>query len=344
MTTSAKNNIFLNTVDLSIGYPGRQKHVLPGILNISVKSGDLVALVGRNGIGKSTLLRTLSNLQEPISGTVFLENKQLKDFSGKELAIRLGFVSTEQIYVNNLRVYDLVALGRYPYTNWFGTNRENDRQMIESAIRMVNLEELAYKNIRQISDGERQRAMIARTIAQDTQLIILDEPTAFLDLPNKYEIVHLLNRLSRERGKTVIFSTHELNIAIEEADKIWLMTPEGICDGAPEDLLLEKKFASMFDKKGSSYISEKGEMKIRKDLNREIGLSGQGRELLLTKKALERIGFEGLQDQKIKEEVTVSLKENDYEWQYKSDTETKIFQNIYSLVDFLKDTEKTEAL
>jgi iron complex transport system ATP-binding protein len=336
MTSSAKHSIFLETADLSIGYPGRQKHILPGILNISVRTGELVALVGRNGIGKSTLLRTLSNLQEPVSGKVYLENRPLQDFSGKELATRIGFVSTEQISVNNLRVYDLVALGRYPYTNWFGTNRENDRQMIESAIRMVNLEELAYKNIRQISDGERQRAMIARTIAQDTQLIILDEPTAFLDLPNKYEIVNLLNRLSRERGKTVIFSTHELNIAIEEADKIWLMTPEGIHDGAPEDLLLEKKFASMFDKKGSSYISEKGELKIRKDLNRKIGLSGQGRELQLTRKALERIGFDSLQDQEINERVTVFQNDNEYQWQFKSVSETRIFQNIYSLVDFLK--------
>lgn len=339
MTMNTANKSVLETVNLSIGYHGRQNHILPGIFNISAKKGELIALIGRNGIGKSTLLKTLSKLQNSISGKIYLENNELQKIPLKELATKLGFVSTEQVFVNNLRVYDLVALGRYPYTNWFGTNREADRQMIESAIRMVNLEELAFKNIRQISDGERQRAMIARTIAQDTSLIILDEPTAFLDLPNKYEIVHLLNRLSREKGKTVVFSTHELNIANEEADKIWLMTPEGVIEGAPEDLMLEKKFSGMFDKKGSFYISEKGELKIKKELTSKIGLSGQGKELQHTKKALERIGFECATAHESNEQVIVYQKEKHFEWQYQTPVESKYFRNIYSLIEFLKNRD-----
>ncbi len=336
MIHSDANKAILQTVDLTIGYHGRQNNILTGRFNVSVKEGELIALIGRNGIGKSTFLKTISKLQNPIAGKIYLENKELKTIPAKDLATIMGFVSTEQVYVNNLKVYDLVALGRYPYTNWFGTNRENDRQMIESAIRMVNLEQLAFKNIRQISDGERQRAIIARTIAQDTRLIVLDEPTAFLDLPNKYEIVHLLNRLSCEKRKTVIFSTHELNIAMEEADKIWLMTAEGIVEGAPEDFILEKKFSGMFDKKGSAYITDKGELKIKKEFNRKINLVGQGKEFQLTRKALERIGIECTQEQQTTEKISVSVNENLYEWNLESGSDCRKFENIYSLVDYLK--------
>jgi iron complex transport system ATP-binding protein len=336
MITTDLHMDLLQTVDLSIGYPSKYNKPLPGVFNLSASQGELVALVGKNGIGKSTLLKTLVKLQPPVAGSIFLEGKQLLEFSAKELSTRLGFVSTEPVQVNNLSVYDLVSLGRYPYTNWFGTNREMDREMIQKAMHLVGIENLKEKNIRQISDGERQRAMIARTLAQDTRLIILDEPTAFLDLPNKYEIVHLLNKLAREQNKTVIFSTHELNIAIEEADKIWLMTPEGTHQGAPEDLIYLKRFSDMFDKKGSSYISEKGELKIRKEFNNKIGLNGQGKEFLLTKKALERIGMECIGETDENETVNIVHSGNFVEWIYESKHDQQKFRDIYSLISFLK--------
>lgn len=336
MTAADSHMDLLQTVDLSIGYPSKYNEPLPGTLNLSARQGELVALVGKNGIGKSTLLKTLVKLHPPVGGNIFLEGKHLQEFTAKELSTRLGFVSTEPVQVNNLRVYDLVALGRYPYTNWFGTNRKNDREMIQRAMHLVDIENLKEKNIRQISDGERQRTMIARTLAQDTKLIILDEPTAFLDLPNKYEIVHLLNKLAKEQNKTVIFSTHELNIAIEEADKIWLMTPEGTHQGAPEDLIYLKRFSVMFDKKASSYISEKGELKIRKDLNRKIGLNGQGKEFHLTKKALERIGIECIWPTEENEIVSVVHNDNFVEWTYESTHHQMKFRDIYSLISFIK--------
>jgi iron complex transport system ATP-binding protein len=340
MNTAGSHMDLLQTIDLSIGYPSKYNKPLPGVFNLSARQGELVALVGKNGIGKSTLLKTLVKLQAPVAGNIFLEGKHLQEYSAKALSTRLGFVSTELVQVNNLRVYDLVALGRYPYTNWFGTNRKKDREMIEMAMHLVGIENLKEKNIRQISDGERQRAMIARTLAQDTRLIILDEPTAFLDLPNKYEIVHLLNKLAREQNKTVIFSTHELNIAIEEADKIWLMTPEGTHQGAPEDLIYLKRFTSMFDKKVSSYISEKGELKIRKDFNRKIGLNGQGKEYNLTKKALERIGIECIWPSEENEIVTVMPSDNCLECVYESNHHQTKFRDIYTLISFLKEYNK----
>lgn len=335
-----ENRILLQTKNLSVGYHGKANRPLPGVFNISASEGELIALVGKNGIGKSTLLKTLVKLQPPKTGEIFLEGRCLKDFTTKELATWLGFVSTEPVQVNNLRVYDLVALGRYPYTNWFGTNREKDMEMIEVALRMAGIEQLKEKNIREISDGERQRAMIARTIAQDTKIVILDEPTAFLDLPNKYEIVHLLNRFAREQKKTVIFSTHELNIAIEEADKIWLMTIDGIQEGAPEDLILEKKFTKMFEKRDSAYISEKGELKIRKEFTDKIGLDGQGKEFQLTKKALERIGFECISTHESKEKISIQYQNNAISWYFQTQTAQIKFESIYQLISFLKENKQ----
>ncbi len=340
MNETEQQVVLLKTIDLTIGYSKKPGSALSGIFNLSAKKAELIALVGKNGIGKSTLLKTLVKLQPPVSGKIFLKGKLLQDFSPKNLATFLSFVYTEPVHVNNLRVFDLVAMGRYPFTNWFGTNRDTDLKMINNAIRLTGIENLKEKNILHISDGERQRAMIARTLAQNTQIIILDEPTAFLDLTNKYEIVHILKKLTRDHNKTIIFSTHELNIAIEEADKIWLMTSDGIHQGAPEDLIFEKKFTSMFDKKDSAYISEKGELKVRKEFFKKIGLSGQGKEFQLTKKALERIGIECVPVIDKEEQVSIQSLEHFIEWNYISESTHIKFWNIYSLISHIRDKMK----
>ena len=175
-------------------------------MSLSAKEGEFIALIGQNGIGKSTLLKTLVKLHPCLSGEIFMGGMRIQDFSMHDFSKFVGYVSTEVIRTGNLKVKDLVSLGRYPYTNWIGKLTNQDQEMVDSALEMVGLSDLKQKNITEVSDGERQRAMIARTIAQDTKVLILDEPTAFLDLPNRYDVLHLLKSLSHNQGKTIIFS------------------------------------------------------------------------------------------------------------------------------------------
>ncbi len=326
----------LRTEKISIGFRGKKESA--GVIydNISVSAGksELVALFGPNGIGKSTLLRSLVKLLSPVSGDIFLFSKNIKTLSGNEIARKVGFVSTERVYVNNLKVYDLVSLGRYPYTNWMGRLLQPDKEKVEDAINMVGIPDLKNKYINQLSDGERQRTMIARTLAQDTDIIVLDEPTAFLDLPNKYEVIHLLHTLAAERGRTIVFSTHDLNIAIQEADKIWLMLPDGIYQGSPEDLILEGSFSKMFEKTNLLFSATKGDFRVKRKPRGCIGLRGPKTEVRWTRNALERIGY-GV-DRKGKEiMITISDDSGKRVWEMAGRDETKLFYSVYELCRFL---------
>jgi iron complex transport system ATP-binding protein len=228
--------------ELWIGYRrGRKEQLLSGPLKCSAAGGELVALMGRNGSGKSTLLRTMAGLQDALGGGISLQGKPMKSYSRKELARVLGFVSTEVIRVQGLRVRDLVAMGRYPHTGWFGHLSENDLVQIRRALELTSMEGMGDRDLDELSDGERQRAMIARTLAQDTPLMFLDEPTAFLDVTHRYELIALLGGLARNLGKTVIFSTHDLHFSLQSADKIWIIIGREILEGAPEDLVLSGK-------------------------------------------------------------------------------------------------------
>jgi iron complex transport system ATP-binding protein len=336
MNPNPPNSIILEIKNLLAGYKVRNGFIFRHKLDLSIRKGELVALVGKNGVGKSTLLRTLAGLQKPLGGDIYLSGKRITEYSSLELSTMVGFVSTEPVLVNNMKVFDLIALGRYPYTNWFGRNRPADLENIQASMEMVGISHLRDKNIFQISDGERQRAMIARTLAQDTQLIIMDEPTAFLDLPNKYEVVHLLKTLSREYQKAVVFSTHELGIAIDEADKIWLQTEEGIQQGSPEDLILQKQFSSMFDQKAASYISDKGELKIKRKFSGKIALNGTGKDFLMTRKALERIGYEVHHSSGDKNQVTILSSEDGTKWIIHSEGTEKVCCSIYELMNSIR--------
>ncbi len=327
----------LRTEKISIGFRGKKESA--GVIydNISVSAGksELVALFGPNGIGKSTLLRSLVKLLSPLSGDIFLFNKNIKTLSGNEMARKVGFVSTETVYVNNLKVYDLVSLGRYPYTNWLGRLLPPDVKKVEDAINMVGISGLKNKYINQLSDGERQRTMIARTLAQDTEIIVLDEPTAFLDLPNKYEVIHLLHTLAAESKRTIVFSTHDLNIAIQEADKIWLMLPGGIYQGSPEDLILEGSFSKMFEKTKLLFSTGKGEFRIQRKPRGCIGLQGPKTEVRWTRNALERMGY-GVAD-KDEQEIMITIENNRGKrvWEMTIRGDKKLFSSIYELCGFL---------
>jgi iron complex transport system ATP-binding protein len=282
------NYIPVRLANLSVGY--RKRAILTGI-NLSASEGELVAMIGRNGMGKSTLMRTIARLQPKLFGEMQLFGKALEDYSRNELSEKLSMVTTEAVGVSHLTVRQLVAFGRFPYTNWLGKLTDIDLALVEEAMQSVGISHLSDKNLHETSDGERQRAMIARTLAQNTDLILLDEPTAYLDMPNKYEVIRLLHRLTREKRKTIVFSTHDLNIAMQEADKLWLIAGGRIYEGAPEDLVLNRHLSQFFEESSLHFDDNNGALHIKRGNLPLIALSGAGKNAFWTQKALERIGY-----------------------------------------------------
>lgn len=237
----------INTIELhslTLGYGDR---ILFADANIGFGWGEFTALIGRNGTGKSTLLRTIAALAKPMSGYVTLDGRRLEEMSRLEIASRISFVSTDEVRVTNLKVADVVALGRAPYTNWIGSLTTEDKRMVVRSLELVGMSAFAHKGMDTLSDGERQRVMIARALAQDTPIILLDEPTAFLDLPNKYGICLLLRELAHKQGKSIIFSTHDLNIALELCDTIALIDNGSFYYGTTESLINNGDLQRLFE-------------------------------------------------------------------------------------------------
>jgi iron complex transport system ATP-binding protein len=332
-----ETNTILKTTDLCIGFPGKKNNGSVIYKNINIQAGkkELVALLGANGIGKSTLLRSLVKLQDPVRGEISLFDQDIRSLTRTQMARKVGFVSTEVIQVNNLSVFDLVALGRYPHTSWTGRLTGHDRDKVEEAISMVGIASKRNRYINRLSDGERQRVMIARTLAQDTELIVLDEPTAFLDLPNKYEIVHLLHKLANERGKTIIFSTHDLNIAIQESDRLWLMLDDSILQGAPEDLILSGSFGKLFGESNLKFNSEKGEFRIAREHSCDINLQGPETEYFWTRNALNRSGFRVTDHKEEKLAIKIEKDRGTIIWNLTDGPDSFSFNSVYDMCLFL---------
>ena len=226
------NNETIQLRNLSIGYQTKHsvRTVAEGI-NGAIRSGELTCLLGANGVGKSTLLRTLAAFQPAIKGEIFISRKdeggtrkEISSLSDKELSKLIGVVLTEKPDVRNMSVRELVSLGRSPYTGFWGTYTDEDLRIVDEAIEMVGITDLVRRPVHTLSDGERQKVMIAKALAQQTPVIFLDEPTAFLDYPSKVEVLQLLRRISREAEKTIFLSTHDVELALQLADTIWLMT------------------------------------------------------------------------------------------------------------------------
>ena len=230
---------------LSLGYGSR---ILIDSLSATVKRGELTALVGRNGTGKSTLLRAITGLGERKGGDILLGDKSIDSLSTAELATMVAFVTTDKVRIANLRCRDVVALGRAPYTNWIGRMQEQDEEIVMRSMKLVGMSDYADKTMDRMSDGECQRIMIARALAQQTPIILLDEPTAFLDMPNRYELCTLLQRLAHEEQKCILFSTHELDIALVLCDSIALISPPQLHLLPTEEMVksgyIEKLFTS----------------------------------------------------------------------------------------------------
>lgn len=224
--------------NLAIGYRGKSgvKTVAEGI-NASIRSGELTCLLGANGVGKSTLLRTLSGFQPPLGGHIYIDGRSMDGFGDKELARTVGVVLTDKPDVVHMTVRELVGMGRSPYTGFWGTCSAEDMRVVDEVMAMVGVEALASRMVSTLSDGERQKVMIAKALAQQTPVIYLDEPTAFLDFPSKIELMLLLRRVSGELQKTVLLSTHDVNLVVRIADKIWLMRQGGMDIGTTQELM-----------------------------------------------------------------------------------------------------------
>lgn len=280
--------------DLAVGYRSRRGiKVVADAINGTICRGELTCLLGTNGVGKSTLLRTLSAFQPKLGGGIYINGKELDEYTGRQLARLIGVVLTERPEVHNLSVSDLIGLGRSPYTGFWGGLDEVDREVVQKAVALVGIEVLMGRMTDMLSDGERQKVMIAKALAQETPIILLDEPTAFLDFPSKVEIMQLLHRLSRQMQKTVFLSTHDLDLALQLADKVWLMGEGGsLAVGTPEDLALDGVLAKFFLRKGIAFDGQAGSFRVANECTCKIRLCGTNPRVAMVKKALRRNGIE----------------------------------------------------
>lgn len=288
------SDAILTTDNLTIGYKTSRKILRSVALDISVslQPGELVCLLGPNGAGKSTLLRSLAGMQPPIAGKVQLLGDDIYKLAPQDLAKRLSLVLTEKVDVGMLSAYTLVTLGRYPYTNWWGKLTPEDDAIVNWAIKSVGAVHLAPRQVSELSDGERQKIMIARALAQSPIVMLLDEPTAFLDLPRRVEIMQLLRQLTRETNQAILLSTHDLDLALRLADKVWLLSSNGNLNvGAPEDLVLSGAFANTFRSEGVEFDISSGEFHLHTPHKGKINIVGEGIAVIWTIRALERVGF-----------------------------------------------------
>ena len=317
---------------LSIGYRGKHsvKCVADGISQ-AIHSGELTCLLGENGAGKSTLLRTLSGFLPPLAGEISILGRPLSSYKERELATVIGVVLTEKNNLQNMTVRELVGMGRNPYTGFWGRLSADDRRKVDDALSLVGIAALSDRMVQTLSDGERQKVMIAKALAQETPIIFLDEPTAFLDYPSKVEILHLLHRLSREMHKTIFLSTHDLELALQIADRLWLMPrrpdPEkrgsagdsaggsvggsvggqevghgggrkggrnggrSVTVGTPEDLSLDGTLDMFFRRKGVAFEKQTGLYRIEPEYRAEVRLTGDPVASEMVRKALRRNGI-----------------------------------------------------
>ncbi len=287
--------------DLVTGYgrPPRGRRVA-GPLSALLRTGRMTALLGCNGAGKSTLLRTLARLQPPLSGRILLEEAPLEGLEEEELARIRAMVLPDREAPPGMPARDLVALGRHPRTNRWGSLSAADREAIDGALEALDIPHLADRPMGELSDGERQRVFIARALAQEPRLLLLDEPTAFLDLPHRVEVIRLLRSLCRTRGTTVLAALHDVPAALRWADRLWLLDREGnLFEGTPEDLILSGRLGDLFSLPDLRFDPLRGiHEALDEPLRGTIRLEGTGRarecaSLLLRRQSLREIPEEG---------------------------------------------------
>ena len=293
MITEGKEKLAVEANDLAIGYVlkgGRRKVVHQG-LHLSLRVGEVTCLLGLNGAGKSTLLRTLCGFQPALAGEIRVLGKPLELYSRAEFSTTVGVVLTEKTNAGGISVRELVALGRHPYTDFLGRLREEDKRIVQQSMVWAGIAHKADSYVSELSDGERQKAMIARTLAQQCPVILLDEPTAFLDVTSRLETMALLHRLATEQHKAILLSTHDLELAIQMGDCLWLLAQgREMVSGMPEELILSGAFSSFFERGEVRFDVRTGQLSMASPQS-PVGVRGDALTVYWLRNALLRNGF-----------------------------------------------------
>jgi len=341
-----EGSFFLKATDLCIGYSSnRGKRVIAHSLDLELQKGELVCLVGPNGVGKSTLVRTLGGVQPCLEGKLLLGGKEIHHLTSLERARKIGLVLTDRVELEGFSVFDVVALGRFPHTDWKGVLHKRDRLAVWEALEMAGVLDLGERTISQLSDGERQKVMIARALAQEAEMIVLDEPTSFLDLLKKVEVITILRKLAWEENKAVLMALHDIPLSLQFADLIWLFRPDqGILAGTPEELVLSGSIVDTFSSRENVFDPLTGTYPVKPADKIPLYLKGSGSAAFWTGKALERQGiFQGVEwkDDPCGVSLEVLQKQDSMEWVLSFKEKEARFVSLYQLLKHLKSISST---
>jgi iron complex transport system ATP-binding protein len=321
--------------DLVVGYraSGRTSKAIAGPLTLALRPGELVCLLGPNGAGKSTLMRTLAGLQPPLAGRLDLGGTPLADLGAGARARQLSIVLTDRVEASGLTVLELVRLGRHPHTGWLGGLSAHDEAQVHAALAATGTEAFAPRLVGELSDGERQKVLLARALAQDTPVVLLDEPTAHLDLPNRVSLMRLLHRLARQTGKAILLSTHELDLALQAADRIWLLPADGrLHTGTPEDLVLSGTFAAAFAREGLAFDPATGTFQLHEGQGPAVRVVGEGAGTFWTRRALEREGYAVTTNSAVPTQVIVSGGPGEWYWTTRIEDKQQAYSTVQELL------------
>ena len=333
MNDSAEIGVILENI--TIGYKGAEPLIHQA--NAKLNNGEIIALAGRNGAGKTSLLRCLNGQMDPLEGSVRINKIPAMKLSNRSKAFTISYVSAGNNWTENLTVLELVSLGRYPYTNWWGRLREEDRTIVKKALHFVGMEMFEEAGVHKLSDGERQRVMIARALAQDTPILILDEPMAFLDIPNRYGIMEVLTSM-KSLGKSILFSTHDIETASRFADKFWVIHDRDLIEGGTEDLGLRGVFNELFQDQHLYFDKHTMQYKSPVEETRSIYLESSDQECYLwTERALQRAGYSVLRNKGETDLQCHATRSNggNCEWNLFASNRSFSFQTIYALLHYL---------
>jgi len=320
---------FIQINKLSIGYD----KAIAANINLTADFGELIAVIGLNGIGKSTLLKTIAKIIPPLKGEILIENQNIEKISRTKTSHIIGFSATIEVFSNDLTIFDYVALGRIPYSTMLGKLSQTDISIINNSLEKSGLLHKKNKKLSQSSDGEKQRSHIARLIAQQTKILLFDEPTAFLDIGGKHLIIDLFKQIVEKKDKIIIFSTHDLKIALQNADKIWLFYNNSTKEGSPEDLILDNCFNEIFSEYNIFFDNFTADFYVNKKPNKTIQLidfSQNKIKELWTINALKRIGFE------INNNSLTQIQINLNNWILRENDIILTFNDLYKLLKHLK--------